>query len=100
MILPIIGLALALLGGIAGCVGSKLGTVLAVIPMLLWFGLLMELHTQTGLESHRGAELATALVVGLVAFPGGVTIARLVSVWAGTQRSGSGEERAKWLGRR
>lgn len=40
MVYITIGLALLLWGALVGRVGRKLGTLLATLPVLLWFGVL------------------------------------------------------------
>lgn len=79
MIFLATGVALLVLGGIAGLVGPKLGTALAVAPLVLWFVLLMGNEADGDLDPARGSALAACLGIGLLAFVTGSSISEYAS---------------------
>ncbi|MFE7065941.1 hypothetical protein [Microbacterium sp. NPDC057658] len=81
MLYVAVGVALLLWGTLVGRVGRKLGTLLAIVPVLVWFGVLAWFGSSGNLDSPAGDALAVYLVVGLLAFTIGVNLTdRSVSV--------------------
>lgn len=74
MVYITIGLALLLWGALVGRVGRKLGTLLATLPVLLWFGVLAWFTWSGALDSPTGDALPAYLLVGLFAFLLGVNL--------------------------
>lgn len=62
------GVALLIVGAIVGRVGRKLGTIIAIVLTLAWFGVLAGFGLAGTLNGPRIQELALYLMVGLVAF--------------------------------
>jgi hypothetical protein len=81
MLFVAVGVALLLWGTLVGRVGRKLGTLLAIVPVLVWFGVLAWFGSSGNLDSPAGDALPVYLVVGLLAFTIGVNLTdRSVSV--------------------
>lgn len=68
MLYVVVGVALLLWGALAGRAGRKVGTVLALIPIAVWFGFLAWFGWADGLDSPAGDALPAYLVIGLLAF--------------------------------
>lgn len=68
MIYVAVGVILLILGAIAGRLTPKAGTVLAVILVLAWVGLLAWLALAGNLDGATVQSLAAYLVIGLLAF--------------------------------
>ncbi|MDR2321507.1 MAG: hypothetical protein LBE60_07660 [Microbacterium sp.] len=64
----LVGVILLGWGALVGRIGRKLGTILAVVPVLVWFGVLAWLTSTNTLDSAEGRGLASYLLVGLLAF--------------------------------
>jgi len=64
----LVGVILLGWGALVGRVGRTLGTILAVVPVLVWFGVLAWLASTNTLDSTEGRGLASYLLVGLLAF--------------------------------
>lgn len=75
MIYAVVAVALLILGAIAGRVGARLGTALAVLPAVVWFALLAHAIRAGTVDGNGGDELLVLLLVGLVAFLTGSNIA-------------------------
>lgn len=69
-----VGVALLLWGTLVGRVGTKLGTLLAIVPVLVWFGVLAWFGWSGDLDSPAGDALPVYLVIGLLAFMTGVNL--------------------------
>ena len=69
----LVGVTLLGWGALVGRVGRTLGTILAVVPVLVWFGALAWLVSTDTLDSAGGA-LAIYLLVGLLAFVAGSSL--------------------------
>ncbi|WP_249521265.1 hypothetical protein [Microbacterium sp. ER1] len=81
MLFVAVGVALLLWGALVGRVGTKLGTLLAIVPVLVWFGVLAWFGSSGDLDSPAGDALPVYLVIGLLAFTIGVNLTnRSVSV--------------------
>lgn len=81
MLFVAVGVALLLWGTLVGRVGTKLGTLLATVPVLVWFGVLAWFGSSGDLDSPAGDALPVYLVIGLLAFTIGVNLTnRSVSV--------------------
>ncbi|KJL33111.1 hypothetical protein [Microbacterium oxydans] len=63
-----VAVALLLWGGLVGRVGTKLGTVLALVPVLVWFGVLAWSGSSGVLETPAGDTLPVYMLIGLFAF--------------------------------
>jgi len=63
-----VGVALLVWGALVGRAGRKVGTLLAVIPVAAWLGLLAWLGWTGSLDSPAGDALPAYLVIGLLAF--------------------------------
>lgn len=63
-----VAVALLLWGGLVGRVGTKLGTALAVVPVLGWFGVLAWSSWSGVLETPAGDALHVYMLIGLFAF--------------------------------
>lgn len=63
-----VGVALLLWGVLVGRAGRKVGTALAVIPVLVWFGFLGWFVWTDSLGSPAGDALLVYLLIGLLAF--------------------------------
>lgn len=74
MVYIAIGLALLLWGAVVGRVGRKLGTLLAILPVLLWFGVLAWFTWSGASDRSTGDALPAYLLVGLFAFLLGVNL--------------------------
>lgn len=68
MIYVVVGIALLLWGALVGRAGRKVGTVLALVPVLVWFGLLAWLVWTGNLDGPAGDAHLAYLVIGLLAF--------------------------------
>lgn len=68
MLYVTVGVVLLLWGALVGRLGRKLGTLLAVVPVLLWFGLLAWFTWSGALDSPTGDALPVYLLTGLLAF--------------------------------
>lgn len=68
MIFVVIGVALFAYGLLVGWVGPKLGTVLACVPVLLLFAVLVNLQLDGELSSAESADFGAGLLVGMLAF--------------------------------
>lgn len=77
MVYGVVGIALFVLGALAGRVGPKLGTVLAVVPALVWFALLAQANSMGTIDGPAGNELLAYLLIGLIAFLVGSHITNL-----------------------
>jgi len=64
----LVGVILLGWGALVGRVGRTLGTILAVVPVLVWFGILAWSASTNTLDSAEGRGLASYLLVGLLAF--------------------------------
>jgi hypothetical protein len=71
-----IGVALFLLGVVVERTGPRLGTALALLPVVVWFVLLTQTALIGNINGPDGEALAVWLVTGLVAFLIGLSIAR------------------------
>ncbi len=81
MLYVAVGVALLLWGALVGRVGTKLGTLLAIVPVLVWFGVLAWFGSSGDLDSPPGDALPVYLVIGLLAFTIGVNLTnRFVAV--------------------
>lgn len=81
MLFVAVGVALLLWGALVGQAGRKLGTLLAIVPVLVWFGVLAWFGSSGHLDSPAGDALPAYLVIGLLAFTIGVNLTnRSVSV--------------------
>lgn len=74
MLFVAVGVALLLWGTLVGRVGRKLGTLLAIVPVLVWFGVLAWFGSSGNLDSPAGDALPVYLVIGLLAFTIGVNL--------------------------
>lgn len=74
MLFVAVGVALLLWGTLVGRVGTKLGTLLAIVPVLVWFGVLAWFGLSGDLDSSAGDALPAYLVIGLLAFMIGVNL--------------------------
>ena len=83
-----VGAALLLWGALAGRAGRKVGTVLALIPVAVWFGFLAWFGCTGGLDTPAADALPAYLVIGLLAFFVGSNLAR----GAGASRSARREQ--------
>lgn len=81
MMLVVIGVAMFVLGVVVERVGRKLGTVLAVLPSLVYFGFIVAAQRGGDLDSRVAADLALALLVGVLAFQCGLYAVRIRSRW-------------------
>lgn len=70
-----VGVALLIWGALVGRVGRKVGTVLALVPVLVWFGLLAWFGWSGILDSPTGDALPAYLVIGLLTFLTGLNLA-------------------------
>ena len=71
MVYVAVGVALFLWGVLVGRVGQKLGTILALVPVLLWC-VLMAWFSWSGMQdSPAGDTLPAYLLIGLLAFLAG-----------------------------
>lgn len=72
-----VAVGLLLAGGVAGFVGTRLGTAIAVFVSLVWLGVLIWFGLAGAIESEVEL-LAACLVIGLLAFLSGSSIASRV----------------------
>lgn len=75
MMFVAIGLTLSVLGAIVERSGRKLGTVLALLPVLFWFWFLMQAQLDGELGARELADLMIAMTVGILCFTAGSVIA-------------------------
>lgn len=82
----IVGVALFALGAVVERSGRKLGTVLALLPVLLWFGyvLVVQLHGDFG--EREAADHAILLVAGLLCFSAGQIATGVAAGWVRKRR--------------
>lgn len=71
MIYAVVGGALLVLGAVAGSLSRKAGTILAVILVVAWIGLLSWFGLSGSLDGPTVQSLAAYLVIGLLAFLAG-----------------------------
>lgn len=64
----VVAVALLLWGGLVGRVGTKLGTALAVVPVVVWFGVLAWSGWWGEIETAAADALLVHMVIGLFAF--------------------------------
>lgn len=69
-----VGVALLLWGVLVGRVGRKVGTLLAIVPVLLWGGVLAWFTWSDALDGPDGDALPVYLLIGLFAFLIGVSL--------------------------
>lgn len=74
MVYIAIGVALILWGALVGRVGRKLGTLFAVLPVLVWGGVLAWFTWSGASDRSPGDALPAYLLVGLFAFLIGVNL--------------------------
>jgi MFS family permease len=74
MVYIAIGVALLLWGALVGRVGRKLGTLLAILPVLVWGGVLAWFTWSGATDRSTGDALPAYLLVGLFAFLIGVNL--------------------------
>ena len=67
----VVGVALLLWGILVGRAGRKLGVVLSLIPVAVWFGFLAWFEWTGTLDGPAGDVLPAYLVIGLLAFLAG-----------------------------
>lgn len=72
MVYVAVGVVLLFWGALVGRVGRKLGTVLSIVPVLVWFGFLAWFDWSGNLDGPAGDALPAYLVIGLLAFVIGV----------------------------
>lgn len=68
IVMTVVGIALLLLGAVVGRVGPKLGTALAGLLVLAWFGILAGFGLTGNLDGPAVQDLALYLMIGLLAF--------------------------------
>lgn len=68
MIHVVVRVVLLLWGAVVGRAGRKVGTALALIPVLVWFGILAWFGWSGNPDSPAGDALPAYLVIGLLAF--------------------------------
>lgn len=76
-----IGVTLFALGVIVERSGRKLGTVLALLPVLVWFWLLVRAQIDGGFGERESRDHAIALLIGLLCFMAGSFLAGPVAGW-------------------
>lgn len=81
-----VGAALLLWRVLAGRAGRKVGTVLALIPVAVWFGLLAWFGWTRGLDAPAADALPAYLVIGLLAFLIGSNLASGAGASRGARR--------------
>ena len=81
MIFVAIGLTLFVLGAIVERSGRKLGTALALLPVLVWSWFLMQAQLNGEFGEQEARDHAIALVVGLLCFIAGSFVAGPVVGW-------------------
>lgn len=74
MLYVAVGVALLLWGVMVGRAGRNLGTLLAIVPVLVWFAVLAWFGSSGNLDSAAGDALPAYLVIGLLAFMIGVNL--------------------------
>ncbi|WP_341935919.1 hypothetical protein MRBLWO14_001599 [Microbacterium sp. LWO14-1.2] len=81
MSFALIGIALFAVGVLVERAGRKLGTVLALLPVVLWFAYLAHIQLDGELGERESVALMVALLVGLLPFSAGQVVAGVVSGW-------------------
>ncbi|WP_144875950.1 hypothetical protein [Microbacterium sp. 1.5R] len=89
MTLALIGFTLFAVGVVVERAGRKLGTVLALLPVVLWFAYLAHIQLVGELGERESVDLMVALVVGLLSFSAGQVVAGVVSGWVHGRRNDS-----------
>ena len=92
MTFVVVGLALFVYGLIAGRVGPKLGTALALVPVLLYLVLPMTMQFKGALDSSESADLSAAILIGTLAFLTGSNLTERGSALNGGRCDASGAE--------
>lgn len=87
MMFVAIGLTLFVLGAIVERSGRKLGTALALLPVLLWFWFLMQAQLNGELAEREPVDLMIAMTVGLLCFIAGSFVACPVVGWLRKRRN-------------
>ncbi|MFB4349584.1 hypothetical protein [Microbacterium sp. CR_7] len=82
----VVGIALFALGAAVERSGRKLGTALALLPVLLWFGYVFIVQLHGDLGEREAADHATALLVGLLCFSAGQIVAGVAAGWLRKRR--------------
>jgi len=82
-----IGVVLFALGVIVERSGRKLGTVLALLPVLLWFWLLVQAQVDGGFGERESRDHVIALLIGLLCFMAGSFLAGPVVGWLRKRRN-------------
>ncbi|MFJ4223700.1 hypothetical protein [Microbacterium sp. NPDC089695] len=91
----VVGLAMFAWGIIVERAGRTLGTVLALLPVVLWYGFSVWAQSRGEFGEREAADHATALLVGLVCFNAGPVVTGPVAGWLRERRDPPAQERAK-----
>ncbi|MFB4354360.1 hypothetical protein RAC69_14500 [Microbacterium sp. LS_15] len=86
MMFVAIGVTLFVLGAIVERSGRKLGTALALLPVLVWFWFLMQAQLNGEFGEQEARDHAIALVVGLLCFIAGSFVVGTVPGWLRKRR--------------
>lgn len=81
-----IGVVLFALGVIVERSGRKLGTVLALLPVLLWFWLLVQAQIDGEFGEREPVDLMVAMTVGILCFNAGSVVVGPVAGWLRKRR--------------
>ncbi|KNY05159.1 hypothetical protein [Microbacterium sp. GCS4] len=82
MILISVAVVMFVWGVVVERAGRVLGTVMALLPVLVWFGVLVAIQADGDLGWRVAADHALALIVGLSAFMLGSSVDSIRAAWS------------------
>ncbi|MFS0911280.1 hypothetical protein AB3M89_05770 [Microbacterium sp. 179-I 3D2 NHS] len=92
MTLICIGLALLVLGILSGSSGPKLGTVLAMVPIVVWIGFVIHAHVDGGIGAQESMNIGAAFLTGILSFTAGSIMIRGIAAWRKRRSAASGND--------
>jgi hypothetical protein len=92
MMFVAIGVVLFAWGVLVERSSRVVGTVLALVPVVVWGGFLFAMQIDGDLDSREAADHAMAMVVGLLAFTLGSSIDSIRAAWRRFRRRGASRD--------